>query len=191
MVTTEEESLPIAMSNTGPLISAFQSDSYNLIAALFGTVHTSEACMTELVGHGWEEAVAQCGSRLVSHELTVSEAGHTAELAKRIAAHPASKDPEPNHHLGEAEVMVLAQQPEFGGAVLLLDELAARAVATEIGLDISGFAGVLLLAVEEGLLSAEEVRERLERCRREGTHYSAAFIDQIYQAAKERVKDDG
>lgn len=41
--------------------------------------------------------------------------------------------------------MALVQRPEFGGGVLLLDELAARAVATELNLTMSGFAGVLLL----------------------------------------------
>jgi predicted nucleic acid-binding protein len=184
-MTIEGEGLPVVVSNTGPLISAFQSDSFALITALFGTVHISETCMTELIGHGWEEALARFGSRIVSHKLTDSEAAQVAELARRIAAHPTSKDSEPGHHLGEAEVMVLVQRPELAGTVLLLDELAARAIAAETGLDISGFAGVLLLAVDEGLLTADEVRERLERCQRQGTHYNAAFIERIYQAAKE------
>ncbi len=179
----------MVVSNTGPLISAFQSDSLDLMTALFGTVHTSEACIAELVGHGWEETLTQHGSHVVSHRLTESETAQAASLAARIAAYPASKDPESSHHIGEAEVMVLVQRPEFAGAVLLLDELAARAIATEIGLTISGFAGVLLLAVDEGLLTADEVRERLMRCQQQGTHYSNAFIEQIYQAAKEGEKD--
>ena len=42
--------------------------------------------------------------------------------------------------------MVLAQHPEFAGSLLLLDELAARSIATSLDLSISGFASVLLLA---------------------------------------------
>ena len=68
--------------------------------------------------------------------------------------------------------------------MLLLDELAARAVAEEIGLTLSGFAGVLLVAVQEGVLTADELKERLATCQRQGTHYSAAFIEKVYLAAK-------
>jgi predicted nucleic acid-binding protein len=68
--------------------------------------------------------------------------------------------------------------------VLLVDELAARVVAEQMGLTISGFAGVLLVAVQEELLTANELKERLETCRQQGTHYSEAFIEQVYLAAK-------
>lgn len=185
-MTIVGEGLSIVVSNTGPLISAFQSSSLGLITALLGTVHISEACRIEVIEHGWEEVLAQFDSCIISHKMTDSESVRSLELARRIAAHPVSKDLEPNHHLGEAEVMILVQRPEFVGTVLLVDELAARAVATEIGIDISGFAGVLLLAVDEGLLTADEVRERLKCCQQQGTHYSDAFIEQIFRAAKER-----
>ena len=182
------ESLPIAVSDTGPLISIFQSDSLDLVVALFGRVHTSEACVAELMRHDWSNALAGAGPTITSHKLTDAEAAQSGGLARRVAAHPASKDPVPDNHLGEAEVMVLVQRSEFAGSVLLLDELAARAIATELNLSISGFAGVLLLGVDEGLLPADAVKERLERCRQQGTHYSTAFIERIYQKAKEGEK---
>lgn len=185
MEVAVDENLPLAVSNTGPLISAFQSDSFDLIIALFGAIHTSEACVAELTKHGWEVALAQAGSNIVTHKLTDPELEQAEGVAGQIAAHPVSKEPDPDNHLGEAEVMVLVQRPEFAKGVLLLDELAARAVARDAGLTISGFAGVLLLAVDEGLLTADDVRERLEQCRQQGTHYSVAFIERVYQAAKE------
>ena len=46
--------------------------------------------------------------------------------------------------------------------MLLLDELAARAVTEEIGLKPSGFADTLLVAVQEQLLTVNELEERLE-----------------------------
>jgi predicted nucleic acid-binding protein len=79
---------------------------------------------------------------------------------------------------------VLAARPEFADDVLLLDELAARAVAKELELTLAGFAGVLLVAVQEGLLTAEELKRRLEACQRQGTHYSDVFIEQVCLAAK-------
>lgn len=176
----------MVVSNTGPLISAFQSHSLDLMVALFETVHTSEACVAELVGHGWDEALAHAASSVVQHRLTVPESAKAVEVAKRISADWLSRDSDPDHHLGEAEVIVLVQRPVFSGSLLLLDELAARAIAMENGLTISGFAGALLLAVSEGLISADILRDKLEQCRRQGTHYSLAFIDQVYQAAKAR-----
>jgi len=182
------ESIFITVSNTGPLVSIFQSESLDLVVALFGRIHTSEACTVELIKHDWGDTLAQVGPTIISHKLTDCELAQAKEFAKSIAVHPASKDPKPDNHLGEAEVMALVQRPEFSGSVLMLDELAARAVATELNLNVSGFAGVLLLAVDSGLLTADEVKERLECCQQQGTHYSATFIERIYQTAKEGEK---
>ncbi len=125
---------------------------------------------------------------LVIHTLTKSEKDDALAVARKIAAHPIAKDHDPKNHLGEAEVMALARRTEFEGAVILLDELAARATASELGLTISGFAGVLLLAVEAGLLTPKELRERLEHCRKLGTHYSTSFSESIFQLAQAGVK---
>jgi len=184
-----EASLPILLSDTGPLISIFQSASLEWVTALFGPLHTTEGCLAELARHGWAPVVTNAGPDLVCHTLTSSEAEQARVFARLIAAQPASKDREPDHHLGEAEVRALAQGSEFTGAVVLIDELAARAVAADAGLTISGFAGILLWAVEEEALTAEQAREQLEHCRQQGTHYSAEFIDRIYQAARERERE--
>jgi predicted nucleic acid-binding protein len=130
--------------------------------------------------------VEQAGPALIGHALTELEAEEAQAITRRVAQHALSRDPEPEHHIGEAEVIVLARRPEFIDSVLLLDERAARAIAEEENLTISGFAGVLLLAVEERYLTAEEVKAILERCRAQGTHYSAAFVERMVQAAKER-----
>ncbi len=84
-----------------------------------------------------------------------------------------------------AEVMVLAGRPEYSGCIMLLDERAARAVAAELDLKVSGFAGILLLAASEKLLTADEVKNKLKQCQQLGTHYGDVFIQQVYQAAKE------
>lgn len=128
--------------------------------------------------------VQQAGARLVHHELTDDEKSQANEIARQIAAHPRSTDKEIRHHLGEAEAMVLAQRHEFAGMLLLLDELAAREIATRSGLEITGFAGTLVMAAKKGLLSADQVRVRLVKCRQLGTHYSSALIEQMVQAAK-------
>ncbi len=174
---------PFAVSDTGPLISMFQSNSLSLALTLFGQIHISETCQAELIKHGWQNVLKQARTTLIVHKLTVTEVARAKQLAHLIAVHRMSKDPIADNHLGEAEAMVLVQRPKFAGGVLLLDELIARAVAKELRLRISGFAGVLLLAVYDNLLTASDVKKRLELCRQQGTHYSKAFIEQVYQRA--------
>jgi predicted nucleic acid-binding protein len=175
-----------AICNTGPLISAFQSYSLDLVTTLLPVIHIPSACVDELIRHGWSKSLHSAASRIKTHSLTEAEGEIARTIAQQIAFHPLSLDPVPDNHLGEAQAMVLAARPEFANDVLLLDELAARAVAKELGLTLSGFAGVLLVAVREGLLTAGELKKRLETCQRQGTHYSEAFIEQVYLAAKRR-----
>ena len=179
-----EPGMTHAISDTGPLISVFQSDSLDLVTTLLPVIHIPSACVDELVRHGWGKSLRSAGPQIKTHYLTRAEKEMAWTIAQAIALHPLSRDPVPDNHLGEAQAMVLIARPEFVNDVLLLDELAARAVAEEIGLTLSGFAGVLLVAVQEGLLTADELKERLETCRRQGTHYSEAFVRQVYLAAK-------
>ncbi len=99
-----------------------------------------------------------------------------------------TNDPVVVNHLGEAQAIRLVLRPEHQNSILLLDELAARTVAKQRRVRLSGFPGTLLMAVQAGLLSAEELRERLERCRQLGTHYSVLFIQQVYEMAKQERK---
>lgn len=80
--------------------------------------------------------------------------------------------------------MALALRVDYRDDLLLLDELAARDIAKQLGVHLSGFPGVLLLAVQGGLISAEELKERLKDCRQQGTHYGRTFIRQVYGMAK-------
>ena len=178
--TPRSPGITYAVSNTGPLISAFQSNSVELLTRIFVEIHTSPDCVAELVGHGWKEAV-DAASKLVIVELTSDEEDQALRIAEQIAQHPNTSDATVTNHLGEAQAIVLALRTDYQNDVLLLDELAARAVAKQQNVKLSGFPGVLLLAVQGGLISAEELRTRLEVCRKQGTHYSARFIEQVCQ----------
>lgn len=172
-----------AVCNTGPLISAFQSNSYFLFTRIFAEIHISMACVAELKKHGWDELV-QAAEKLVVVELKADEQNHALEIAEQIAEHPDTNDPAVENHLGEAQAIVLALRPEHENDLLLLDELAARAIAKKLGIKFSGFPGVLLLATQGGMISANDLKRRLEDCRKQGTHYSAAFIQQVYLMAQ-------
>jgi len=173
-----------AISDTGPLISAFQSTSFGTLARIFAEIRIPMRCLAELERHGWEAQIESAMPQLVVVELTAREETLAIEIAERIANHPDSDDPVIEHHLGEAQAIVLPLRSEYQDDLLLIDELAARAIAKEQGVKLSGFPGVLLLAVRGGLMSAEELRVRLEECRAQGTHYGASFVQEVYRMAK-------
>lgn len=173
-----------ALSDTGPLISAFQSGSFALLTQIFTEVHIAPACLVELTNHGWEKEVRAASSTLLVVTLTLGEQRRALAVARHIAQHPDTNDRIAEHHLGEAQVIVLALRADYRNDVLLLDELAARAIATQMEVRLSGFPGVLLLAVQGSLITAEELKQRLDQCRKQGTHYGMAFITQVYEMAK-------
>jgi predicted nucleic acid-binding protein len=170
------------VSNTGPLISAFQSDSFGLVKEMFQIVHLPRACLEELDEHGWMDKVWENREAIRIHDLTSDERAEVLEIAERISYR--ALDKEPVHHLGEAEVIVLAKREEFKDNLVLIDELAAREVALEEGLVISGFPGVLVRAVERGLINPEELRKRLKICQSLGTWYGSSFIEEVYRRVK-------
>lgn len=174
-----------AVSNTGPLISAFQSDSFSLLTKIFAEIHIPMLCVAELERHGWTKKMKAASPQLVVVKLTANETKRAMSIAEQIAQDPNSGDPIAINHLGEAQAIVLALRSEYRDDLILLDELAARAVAQKMGLEISGFPGVLLLAVHSGLTSPEELKERLETCRQKGTHYATIFIQKVYAMAKQ------
>lgn len=174
-----------AICDTGPLISAFQSESFELLVQIFSGILVSTTCMTELKHHGWKEEIDSAGSHLVSMTLTDQEHQQALTFAEQIARHPATHNLRAEEHLGEAEAIVIALRAEHHQDLLLLDEFAARVVAKQAGVKLSGFPGVLLFAVQDSLISAEELKVRLEKCREQGTHYGVTFIENIYNMAKQ------
>ena len=182
---THQSDLMIAISNTGPLVSAFQSNSFHLLATLFDEIRISSVCKSELIKHGWADEIQRAGSKLIILHLTTNEEQEAKEVAKKIVEHPRTNDPIIENHLGEAQVIVVALRDEHQEDVLLLDELAARDVARQMGTNLSGFPGVLIQAVQEGLITPEDLKTRLEICQQKGTHYSNVFIRQVYHRAKQ------
>lgn len=183
--TARRPGMTYAVSNTGPLISAFQSGSFDLLVQIFAAVHVPTACIEELKKHGWEEEIRAASAKLVIVKLSAAEKRRSMAVARQIARHPDTNDPVVEHHLGEAQAIVLALRSEYRDDLLLLDELAARAIARQMSVKLSGFPGVLLLAVQAGLISADKVKACLEKCREQGTHYGEAFIQRVYEMAKQ------
>jgi len=73
-----------AVSNTGPLISTFQSNSFSLLTNLFAEIHIPAACAAELEKHGYEADVQAASPQLVVKDLTSREEGRALIIAEQM-----------------------------------------------------------------------------------------------------------
>lgn len=177
----------VVVSNTGPLISAFQSNRLEILRQLYDVISIPESELAEFKKHDAGGEISQLIDEgfVVVHTLTATEKQVAQEIADAIAQSAHSTDKEAAHHWPESEAMVLMSRPQSTAREILLDERAARAVVQERGLPVIGFAGVLIRASQRGLLSSEEVRDALTLCQQQGTHYSNQFISELYRRLKE------
>lgn len=173
----------VAASNTGPLISAFQCRRADLLKEYFSLLYITARELSELDRHGWAEEVQALideGFVVVIDRLSEEEREESERLARAIAMDPASGDPDWRGHVPEAEAMAVAQQrPHLLMDQVLLDEKAARNVASQIGLSVTGFPGVLGRAGLDGLLTREQIRQLLKTCQQQGTHYGESLIETV------------
>jgi predicted nucleic acid-binding protein len=76
------------------------------------------------------------------------------------------------------------QRAELGATYLLLEEQAARQVAGELGMQFTGFVGILIAAARIGVLTPDEVRAAMETCRQQGTFYSHTLIEDAVRQSR-------
>ena len=146
-------------------------------------IYIAASELTELEKHGWADAVRELiaeGFVKVVEDLTDQEKELAEGVARKIAADSTSHDPDWHNHLPEAEAIVLTQQrTHLMVEQILLDERAARQVARELGLPLTGFLGVLGRAGLDALLTQDDIRQLLQMCRQQGTHYSEELIETV------------
>jgi len=128
----------VVMLNTGPLMSAFQWGRTDRLDRYFSVIDITASELAEFDRHGWMKEIrwlTDDGFMAVVEPLTEPEKEEAEGVAKRIAAHPTSGDPDWQNHLPEAEaIVVMHQRPHLMIEQILLNEKAARRVAQEQGL---------------------------------------------------------
>ncbi len=176
-----------AVSNTGPLISALQSNCMHILLQFYDRIHIPADELQEYEKHGaYQETrdLVEEGFLVVHRDFTASENDAAKSIANDIAGHRATKDKDPAHHLPESLAIVLMQRSDLGAMELLIDELAAREIARMRKIPLIGFLGILIRACQQGMMGPEEVVSKLDECRKQGTHYSPKLIDEIYERLK-------
>ena len=183
MTNTTELDKIVAVSNTGPLVSAFQCGRIDLLQRYFSLVYITTSEVQELDIHGWLDEITQLIREgfVVVADLTDSEKQQAESVAKRIARSHKSPRSDWRDDLAEAEAMILMQNrtDDINAAIILLDEKAARKIAGEMGLKITGFPGILGRAGLDGILTKEDIRHHLKTCQQQGTYYSDRLIETL------------
>lgn len=180
-------SLKCAVSNTGPMLSIFQSEQTDLLKTLYDRIYIPASELAEYAKHGAEALIRELINNgfVIVCELNQIEKEEAKRISEKIATLPLTKDKIAQNHYPEAEAMVLASRAEFENPEILLDERAAREVAKARGLSVIGFAGLLIRVCKAQQLTPEEVREIMLKCVSLGTHYAEVFIENICRQLKE------
>lgn len=122
--------------NTSPLVALDHIGQLDLLPNLFGEIIRPQSVVDEL------EAGRHIygGSDALFHAQWIETAEDPPEMVLR-------------KELGAGETAVIALAVKTKADLVILDDLAARNVAAELGLNVTGTLGVLLAAHKKGYLS--------------------------------------
>lgn len=157
----------IVIADTTPLISLLKCDCLGVLRELFGEVQIPEAVYTELTSNPKfaEEAVTIVNSDFI-HKVNIEDRKSVA-LFKRATG----------LDIGESEAIILSDN--LKADFLLMDEVKGRKIAVQMGIHIMGTVGILLLAYDTGILSAEDIGTTVALLRNANRHISEKLFEQL------------
>jgi predicted nucleic acid-binding protein len=149
------------VSNATPLLAFARIDALELLVHIVRHILIPETVWHEVTCDPWRP-----GAEAIRHASWV-EVHSVATIPSEIL---------PLLDRGEAEVIALAEA--IVATEVVLDERAARAVATAQGLKIIGTARLLVRAKHQGLILT--VRPWLERMQNQSMRYSQRFVEELF-----------
>jgi predicted nucleic acid-binding protein len=147
----------MVVSNSTPLIAFARIGELDLLRRIVGHVVIPAAVWDEITG--------------ATNRAGADEVQRAAWIEVR---RPMSVGGDLTALLDQGEAQTIALAEELGATEVLLDERAARALASARGLQIIGSAGLLVRAKERGFIDA--VQPYLERMRAQGVRFSDRFV---------------
>ena len=162
----------IVVSDTTPLISLLKIKRIGLLEKLFGEVVIPQAVFTELTVdiRFAEEAEVIKNEKFIS----VKEVSNMASV--NILKRATGLDQ------GESEAIVLSD--EIQADILLMDEAKGRKISDQMGIHIMGTIGILMVAYEDDILTADEVKKCIDGLQNAGRHIGHKH----YQKLLDRLK---
>lgn len=157
----------IVIADTTPLISLLKCDCLGVLRELFGEVQIPEAVYTELTSNPKfaEEAVTIANSDFI-HKVNIEDRKSVALLKRATGL-----------DIGESEAIILSDN--LKADFLLMDEVKGRKIAVQMGIHIMGTVGILLLAYDTGILSAEDIEATVALLRNANRHISEKLFEQL------------
>ena len=162
----------IVVSDTTPLISLLKIKRIGLLEKLFGEVVIPQAVFTELtVDIRFDEE-----AEVIKNEkfISVKEVSNMASV--NILKRATCLDQ------GESEAIVLSD--EIQADILLMDEAKGRKISDQMGIHIMGTIGILMVAYEDDILTADEVKNCIDGLQNAGRHIGHKH----YQMLLDRLK---
>lgn len=162
----------IVVSDTTPLISLLKIKRIGLLEKLFGEVVIPQAVFTELtVDIRFDEE-----AEVIKNEkfISVKEVSNMASV--NILKRATGLDQ------GESEAIVLSD--EIQADILLMDEAKGRKISDQMGIHIMGTIGILMVAYEDDILTADEVKNCIDGLQNAGRHIGHKH----YQMLLDRLK---
>lgn len=162
----------IVVSDTTPLISLLKIKRIGLLEKLFGEVVIPQAVFTELtVDIRFDEE-----AEVIKNEkfISVKEVSNMASV--NILKRATGLDQ------GESEAIVLSD--EIQADILLMDEAKGRKISDQMGIHIMGTIGILMVAYEDDILTADEVKKCIDGLQNAGRHIGHKH----YQMLLDRLK---
>ena len=151
-----------AVSDAGPLIHLAEIDSLELLSA-FDTLLIPETVYEEVEAGGVPDGISD-----LSYELV--EADERSVESEELDA-------------GERAALAVTREHEV---ILLTDDLAARKVASDAGVEVHGSLGVIVLGYGRGLLDRGEAASRMRALQRE----TSLFVTEAVVERGIRILDE-
>ena len=162
----------IVVSDTTPLISLMKAARLEVLEKLYNEILIPEAVYSELTTNDkYAEEAEEIRECAFIRVIAVGER-NAVEVLRKVSG----------LDLGESEAIIYAD--DHGADILLMDEDAGRRVAKAMGIRVRGTIGVLLLAYDKGVLSADDVDDAVNRLRAANRRISEA----LYQYAHDYVR---
>ncbi len=157
----------IVISDTTPLISLMKIDQLNLLNYLFGEVQIPSAVFEELISNSrFPDESRQIRECPFIKKINVTDT-NAVNLLRRSTGLDA----------GESEAIILSDS--IPASLLLMDEAKGREVAAQMGIQLMGTIGILLIANNGNLLSKDQVLECIETLKITGRHISDKLYKQL------------
>ena len=157
--------MKLIVSDTTSLIVLEELQALSLLCGLFERVVIPNAVLSEL----------EVGSPMVRKKLQETACFEIVKLdeSEQLASLNILLD------LGEAEAITLALERKLA---ILIDERKGRQIAKQLKLTVTGFAGILILAVRKEVLSAEAAQKLLDQAIENGFRLSEKLYAQVSAA---------